>query len=43
MLLALALWIFAGAVINATTVAIAVIAMMVIGRVVTWDDILSNK
>jgi L-tartrate/succinate antiporter len=42
-LLALALWIFAGAVINATTVAIAVICMMVIGRVVTWDDILSNK
>ena len=42
-LLALALWIFAGAVINATTVAIAVIAMMVIGRVVTWDDILANK
>ncbi len=42
-LLALALWIFAGAVINATTVAIAVIALMVIGRVVTWDDILANK
>jgi L-tartrate/succinate antiporter len=42
-LLALALWIFGGAVINATTVAIAVIAMMVIGRVVTWDDILANK
>jgi L-tartrate/succinate antiporter len=42
-LLALGLWIFAGAVINATTVAIAVICMMVIGRVVTWDDILSNK
>jgi L-tartrate/succinate antiporter len=40
---ALALWIFAGDVINATTVAIAVIAMMVIGRVVTWDDILANK
>jgi len=42
-LLALALWIFAGAVINATTVAMAVIALMVIGRVVTWDDILANK
>ena len=42
-LLALTLWIFGGAVINATTVAIAVIAMMVIGRVVTWDDILANK
>jgi len=42
-LLALGLWIFAGDVINATTVAIAVIALMVIGRVVTWDDIVSNK
>lgn len=41
--LALGLWIFGGDIINATTVAIAVIAMMVIGRVVTWDDILSNK
>jgi L-tartrate/succinate antiporter len=40
---ALALWIFGGDVINATTVAIAVIAMMVIGRVVSWDDIVSNK
>jgi len=42
-LLALSLWIFGGDFINATTVAIAVIALMVIGRVVTWDDILSNK
>ncbi len=42
-LLALALWIFAGDVINATTVAIAVIVVMMIGRVVTWDDIVSNK
>lgn len=42
-LLALALWIFAGDFINATTVAIAVIALMLIGRVVTWDDILANK
>jgi L-tartrate/succinate antiporter len=42
-LVALALWIFGGDVINATTVAIAVIAMMVIGRVVSWDDIVSNK
>jgi L-tartrate/succinate antiporter len=40
---ALALWIFGGAVINATTVAIVVIALMVIGRVVTWDEVLSNK
>jgi L-tartrate/succinate antiporter len=42
-LLALALWIFGGDFINATTVAIAVIALMVIGKVVSWDDILSNK
>jgi L-tartrate/succinate antiporter len=40
---ALALWIFGGGFINATTVAICVIALMVIGRVVSWDDILSNK
>jgi L-tartrate/succinate antiporter len=42
-LLALALWIFGGNFINATTVAMGVIALMVIGRVVSWDDILSNK
>ncbi len=42
-LLALGLWIFGGAVINATTVAMGVIALMVILRVVSWDDILSNK
>jgi L-tartrate/succinate antiporter len=40
---ALALWIFGGDFINATTVAITVIALMVIGKVVSWDDILSNK
>lgn len=42
-LLALGLWIFGGDVINATTVAIGVIALMVILRVVSWDDILANK
>jgi L-tartrate/succinate antiporter len=42
-LLALTLWIFGGNLINATTVAIAVIALMVIGKVVSWDDILANK
>ncbi|HEX5639696.1 MAG TPA: anion permease [Burkholderiaceae bacterium] len=42
-IVALALWIFGGDVINATTVAIAVIVMMVIGRVVSWDEIVSNK
>ncbi len=42
-LLALALWIFGADLINATTVAMAVIALMVILRVVSWDDILANK
>lgn len=41
--LALGLWIFGGDFINATTVAIGVIALMVIGKVVSWDDILANK
>ena len=43
MLLALALWIFGGDFINATTVAIAVIVLMVVSRIVSWDDILANK
>jgi L-tartrate/succinate antiporter len=42
-LLALALWIFGNNFINATTVAMAVIALMVLLRVVSWDDILANK
>ncbi|MGE5338361.1 MAG: anion permease [Gemmatimonadota bacterium] len=42
-LLALTLWIFGGNYVNATTVAMAVIALMVILRVVSWDDILANK
>jgi L-tartrate/succinate antiporter len=42
-LVALALWIFGADYINATTVAMGVIALMVILRVVTWDDILANK
>jgi L-tartrate/succinate antiporter len=42
-LLALALWIFGGDAMNATTVAIGVIALMVVLGVVSWDDILANK
>lgn len=42
-LLALGLWIFGGSLINATTVAIVVVSLMVIFGVVTWDDILANK
>jgi L-tartrate/succinate antiporter len=42
-LLALVLWIFAGNRIHPTTVALAVIALMLITRIITWNDILSNK
>jgi L-tartrate/succinate antiporter len=42
-LLALVLWIFAGDLVHPTTVALAVIALMLITRIVTWEDILSNK
>jgi L-tartrate/succinate antiporter len=42
-LMALTLWIFGGDFINATTVAMAVIVLMVLLKVVSWDDILSNK
>ena len=42
-LLALGLWIFAGDIINATTVALVVISLMLIGKVVSWDDILKNS
>lgn len=39
---ALALWIFGGDFINATTVAMLVVALMVVTRVVSWDDILRS-
>ena len=42
-LLALGLWIAAGDFINATTVAIVVIALMVMTGVVKWDDVVANK
>ena len=41
--LALLLWIFGGAWIDATTVAIAVIAVMLMLGVLSWDDVISNK
>ena len=41
--LALALWIFGGNFIDATTVAGFVISLMIITGTVTWDDILANK
>ena len=42
-LIALLLWIFGGDIMEATTAAIAVIALMLILKVVTWDDITANK
>lgn len=41
--IALALWIFGGAYVNATTVALLTISLMLVTGVVTWDDIVSNK
>jgi L-tartrate/succinate antiporter len=41
--LALALWIFGGNFINATTAALVVISLMLILGVVTWDDIVKNS
>jgi L-tartrate/succinate antiporter len=42
-LLALVLWIFAADSINATTVALIVISLMLVLRVVTWADVIANK
>jgi L-tartrate/succinate antiporter len=42
-MIALGLWIVGGKWIDATTVALAAISLMLLGRVVTWDDILANK
>jgi len=42
-LIALLLWIFGGAIMEATTAAIVVISLMLLLKVVTWDDITANK
>lgn len=42
-LLALLLWIFGGQIVEATTAALLVISLMLLLRVVTWDDIIANK
>jgi L-tartrate/succinate antiporter len=42
-IIALALWIFGGSFINATTAALVVISLMLLLKVVTWDDITANK
>jgi L-tartrate/succinate antiporter len=41
--LALGLWIFGGDIINATTVALVVLSLMVIMQIVEWNDVLANK
>jgi L-tartrate/succinate antiporter len=41
--IALLLWIFGGHIMEATTAAIAVIALMLVLKIVTWDDITANK
>ena len=41
-LLALAMWIFGGEYINATTAALVVICLMLVLGVVSWDDIVKN-
>ena len=42
-LAALAMWIFAGDVINATTVALVVICLMLLLGVMSWEDVIGNK
>jgi L-tartrate/succinate antiporter len=42
-LLALLLWIFGGNQLNPTTTALAVVGLMLLTRIVSWDDVLTNK
>lgn len=42
-LIALGLWIFGGELMNATTAALLVISLMLLTRVVTWDQMTANK
>jgi L-tartrate/succinate antiporter len=42
-LIALLLWIFGGDIMDATTAALVVISLMLLFKVVTWDDITGNK
>ena len=41
--IALVLWIFGGEIMDATTAALVVISLMLLLKIVTWDDIISNK
>ncbi|HEY0208952.1 anion permease [Acerihabitans sp.] len=43
MITALALWIFGAGFIDAAMVGYAVVAVMLLAKVITWDDIISNK
>ena len=38
-ILALLLWIFGGSYLNATTVALLVLSLMIVTGIVTWDDV----
>ena len=42
-LAALCLWVLGGEWINATTVVLAVVSLMVLARVVDWDDVVGNR
>lgn len=43
-LIALSLWIFGGKIqIDSTTTAIAVVSVMVLTNIITWEDVISNK
>jgi L-tartrate/succinate antiporter len=42
-LVAFALWLFAGEWINPTTVILAVIALLIVTRVLDWDDVIGNR
>lgn len=41
--LAIALWIFGGQWVSATTVVLVVISLMIVMRVVSWEDVVSNR
>ena len=40
---AFSLWVFAGEWINPTTVILAVVSLMVLVRVLDWDDVVGNR
>ena len=42
-LTAILLWIFGGEFINATTVALVIVSIMLLTGIVTWDDVISNR